>query len=354
MAFVIQTPGTRETIPGLRERIASGLQTGIGEGFEQDALSKLTSQIQQGADPMQAILQSRLPAGRQRELISGFQKQQDIEQRGQLEAAKLQQQQLQQAQKFQQGEIERQQTRGFIEQASGGRINSEQLQGVPQATLNAIANNLTKPSEFLTPQQEAFRKIQEPILNKVATLEQNLSDTNRAVELATKGDVGIEFQKGRVVENVRSALRLVGVPVPLNADEAQLSNLVLRRADELKKKFGSRITNFDFEKWLEGQPAANKFRNANIALASMQRKEAEVDRSRFDAWREIVSTVPENQQLDAWFKAEREILQNADKELHDEIKSLSSFEKEVPVPETLEQRRDRSNREPKFDRDWET
>jgi len=351
MAFVIQTPGTRETIPGLRERIASGLESGIGEGFEQDALSQLTSKIQQGEDPMQAVLNSRLPAARQRELISGFQKQEEIKQRGEIEAAKVQEKRQIEAQKLKQQQQQLSSTSQLVEQLSGGKINADQLQGAPQATLNSIVSNFTKPRDIQSPLEQGFSKIQDGILNKVPTMEQNISDANRSLELARTGKVGVDFEKGTVTDKLRGGLRLAGVNIGQTADEAQLSNLILRRADELKRKFGSRITNFDFEKWLEGQPATSKFRNANIALATMQKKEAEVDRNMFDAWQDIVSNnqIAPDDRLNALLAKQREILQQADEDLDQELNTISTFDKVEPVSETIMQIRDRANREPKVD-----
>jgi len=348
---VFQKPERRETIPGLRQGLAQSVSQGISEGIEQDALDRLLNTIKTSdVDPLTAILGSNLSPERQKVVAGLFQQREQADLKRQSEAFK----QISEARKLQEQEQNLAATRNFIQEQSGGKISAESLQGVPQATLNSVSSNLTKPRDVLSPQEKAFDKLQEGIINKVPTLEQNISDSNRALELAQKENVGINFQGGNLTDKFRSALRFLNVKnIPLTADEAQLSNLVLRRADELKRKFGSRITNFDFEKWLEGQPATNKFRNANIALATMQRKEAEVDRAKFDAWQDIVSnpSISPDQRTNALLMSEREILQKADEELSQELNAISNIpQQDTTQTETLEQIRNRQNTSPKVDK----
>ena len=116
--------------------------------------------------------------------------------------------------------------------------------------------------------------------------------TKRILELIKKPGTSFDTFQG-FIRNITKGTPLERFyPIPQN--EAELQNLIIKGAPELKNTFGARVTNFDFSKWLEGQPGIRKTQLANFAIATMSYNKALMEQEINNTIIEAEDKFPEN------------------------------------------------------------
>lgn len=262
-----------------RESPLKGIGTGIGKGInrayeekrDQDAINQIIQRVKEGDNYLDAIMESRLPYNSKRELTKDLGDVRKKEQESQLNFLKAQTEYLKQK-----GNTLLPNNRdAMINQIKNSKLNipEDTLSNLSDKDLQAAYSQSLKPSE--SPLDKGFATRVQQDQEKIANLQKRLSDTKRQREVVKQPGTSI----GNFTNYYRSlteGTRLQNI-IPPNADAAELNYLVVSGAPELKNSFGARVTNFDFAKWLEGQPSTNKTMATNLALATLIENATEME-----------------------------------------------------------------------------
>lgn len=281
----------------------SGIGSGItrqGDIRAQSIIDELVRGPEFQEDPLTAILQSRLTPKRQQDLLGSvgqFQQQQAASQANQLKS-------FNELRKEQQQELERQASVDSLMNRFPGQFERNDLENLPQTQLNDLNRNYTKLSEKETPVDKAFSTLlTEDIKQRPAILDE-VTRTKTILDVVQDPTTSFESAQGKI-RNLVDGTYLERF-FPRNLSQATLKNLIVQGAKDLKNSFGARVTNFDFAKWLQGQPGTDKTQAANFALAMMANNNAEMRQEINDLSLEAINLFGDDSQAELKWKRDQE------------------------------------------------
>jgi len=262
---------------------AQGLNQVTQQNQEQEAINRILQQQQQGGDYLTSILQSYLPQEKKTQLLSDVGQYQQRQGDTAAKFAEIQRKQQESQAKLQQEQTTSQAQDKFLESMG---YDTETIKNLDPVTKRSIIGNVTKKEEN-SPSNVVAGELLKKDLTSYDSAVNEANRGQKIIDLANKPGTSVGSMRGAV----STALSTIGfddlAKAVQNADAAQLERLVVEGAPELKQTFGARVTNFDYDKWLSGQPGSKRTQAANVALGILTRNKGLMQQEIFNEIQKI-------------------------------------------------------------------
>jgi hypothetical protein len=271
--------------------VGQSIQQGAQRRQEQDILSGIIEKTKQGGDILQEILGSALsPEAKQNYIQSIGQ----FEERRGKTASNLmdaQNKQMADQQKLMKEEGER---RGLISQIKE-TYGAEAPEGLENLSMQDLRETRKQLQEvrFKNPAYQQASDTAKAVLGKADNAAAEIQRGEQIMDLSQKPGTSFDSMYG-FLRNTLGDFPVIGKFFPVGLNEAQLQSSVLQGIDELKKGFGARVTDFDFENWLKGQPSINKTAASNYALGVMVKNSGRLNEELAETMNDYLEQFPDD------------------------------------------------------------